>query len=175
MAATIKQWVAAIRNHQGRLALAITGQLLYNAFNAVVDFMLCPALVLWLGLINGGLAYLAIALVIDLTTMIAYDRIKKDFLGLELVKELRGFIGRKLLRSQQKIAELPMAAKMAIVLLISWRLNPFQVVVFMRHANEYRSGMTREEHWIFWVSYVWGNLLWILLMGGIVEIGKSFA
>lgn len=157
-----------------RLVIALAGQTAYRVFNYFVDFVFCPALILWLGIIWGSATYMAFTLVLDLASIIFYNRVKVDVLGLELGKELRGWMGERLLRSRGKISDLPLGAKLFLVFALTLMMSPFQVVVFMRQANEYREKMSSEEYLIFWASYVGGNLYWVLLVSGTVELGKFF-
>lgn len=172
MAATLKKWTAVIRARKEQMVLAVVGQSLYRIFNYFVDFVFCPALILWLGIIWGGGVYMVSTLILDLVSVVLYDRVGKDLLGLELGKELRGWIGEKILRSQRKISELSLWGKVFVVLGLSLILNPFQVVVFMRQTHEYRQKMNSADYFIFWTSYLGGNLYWVLLVGGVVGLWK---
>lgn len=168
----ISRYAHLLRTHKDRLALAAIGQTLYQAFNMSFDYLLAPGLILWLGIVWGGLAYMLIGLPVDFLSIRLYDKTKRDILGFELVKEVGGFLGKTLVRQQQALTDMSLLAKVGLAVLLSIKLNPFQVVILLRQANEYRDSLNATDQTLFWTSYVSGNLYWVLLMGGAIEVGR---
>lgn len=172
MGAWLKKFSEVVRKRGSQIAVAVLGQTFYRIFNYFVDFVFCPALILWLGMFYGSAIYVLSTLAIDLGSMVLYDNLKRDILGLELGKELRGWFGERVLRSRAKISDLSLPARLLVTLGLTAMMGPFQIVVFMRQANEYREKMSAEEHIIFWLSFVVGNLYWVLVVGGVIQLGK---
>ena len=81
-----------------RLGLWVTGIGSYYIFTWIYDYLIISALLVYFGVLKGGIIAMVVSMLIDFFTLKFYDWLKKDWLALETIKELndkKGFIGKK--------------------------------------------------------------------------------
>lgn len=138
----------------GELALGIsTNSLITLGF----DYMLCPALIYWLGLIYGGIIVALLSFVTCLLMLWFYDWSKRDWLGIEAIKTLREHRGdsrfRRMIGTLLRMGDIP-----AVVLLSVWQ-DAFITMVYFRRGQY--NGMTGRDWSVFIASWAVGNSVWL--------------
>ena len=71
-----------------RLGLWVTGIGSYYIFTWVYDYLIISALLLYFGVLKGGIIAMIVSMFLDFFTLKFYDWLKKDWLALEAIKEL---------------------------------------------------------------------------------------
>lgn len=151
----VVSWFA---KHKERIAILGIGIMADRAIAYSFDFGLYPFVIWRAGPLWGGVVMALLSLLICLLTIWFYDWSKKDWLGIEAIKELRAYegtspFGRFLawtLRSSDQVA----------CVALSVTSDPFITTVYLRRGKF--NGMTRRDWTIFLASWFIGNAYWIL-------------
>lgn len=135
------------------------------------DYFLYPYIIYKYNLLKGGVIMMILSFLICILTIWFYDWAKKDWIGIETMKEIREVGGKSLLaRIVQKIMH---KGKWAMLIVLSIKFDPFITTVYMRHGAHQYNGMNTRDWKIFLSSTVIANLYWSLLMfGGITLLEK---
>jgi len=126
------------------------------------DYFLYPFVIWKLGpFVGGGIMALA-SLLICLLTIWFYDWSKRDWLGIEAIKNLRDVTGltgmRKWLARAMQWGTIPAFFALSIY------TDPFITTATLR--NGAFNGMTRRDWTIFLCSWIIGNGEWIAILSG---------
>jgi hypothetical protein len=158
----------------GRLTRRIGELALGHTVNTVVfgysfDYVLYPFAIWKLGLLKGGVLMALLSLGFCLLTLWFYDRSKRDWLGIEAIKQLRDGEAktrwRRLLAWALNKGDVP-----ACVTLSIWS-DPFITTACLRRGAF--NGMTRRDWRIFFASFIIANGWWALACyGGIEAVSK---
>lgn len=123
------------------------------------DYVLYPFVIFWLGLLRGFLAMSAVSFIVCWATVCFYDWSQRDWLGIEVIKEMKHYDGPK--RSARVLAwVLRMSDPLACVLL-SIKFDPFIVTIYLRRGRF--GGMTPSDWRNFLLSWLIGNAYWSVL------------
>ena len=135
-----------------------TGRALREAFNYAVDYLLYPAMLLWLGFWKGLLVMLAVTACENLAMLVWYRRVGTDWLGYEYVQ-------KAMLWATTKAGE----RRGALWLLRRSDVAMFVVLATIRDAFEttayfaYQRSLSRRRGTaIFMGSWLLGNVYWAL-------------
>lgn len=162
MATWLTDFGAKLSPYKGRLqtiAIGHTG----NAFIAIgFDYIIYGLTIATLGPVRGGLLMIAVSFLLDLALIRLYDRSKTDWLGIETLKDIRenpvatrmGRMLQWLLRKGDAVA----------LVVLSLKLNPFNVMLYLRRGAYLYNGMARRDWLVLIASTLIGNLYWILVM-----------
>lgn len=170
MKAIFQKIAAFMAAHKKRFAVLAIGILGNKAMVWAVNYGIDPYLIVTFGLVKGGIASTIFSFLICLATIKFYDWSKQDWLGIELVKEMKEYEGKKYLGRAIKW----LLKKGDIIALIGLSIltDPFITTVYLRKgANQY-NGMGQREWIIFLLSTVIGNLCWVLTIFGGIKIFK---
>lgn len=141
------------------LAIGLLGNsLIANGF----DYVLYPWVIWRLGPLDGAAVMTMASFLICYATLLFYDWAKKDWLGIETVKELREYAG-----SSRLVRALRWAAakgEAALLFVLSIWTDPFVTVAYMRHGAHQYNGMSGRDWRIFMFSLAIGNLYWSVLL-----------
>ena len=174
MGTMFSKWTTAIRAHGRRFIIIVAGQGIFQTVTWGIDFIFLPAFILWFGILWGSIIYMAVSLIVDWISIVAYNRIKDDVLGLELIKKWVGFLVQRFLKTPRKISEIPFWMKIFFGQILSVWFSSFEIVVVMRPAHYYSQKMSREDKIIFWTSFIGGSLYWIVLWGATIEFLRPY-
>lgn len=94
----------------------------------------------------------------QLLTLWFYDWSKKDWLGIEAIKELKVYDGTS--RFGRFLAWTLRSSEPVACVAPSVTSDPFITTVYLRRGKF--NGMTRRDWTIFWASWFIGNAYWIL-------------
>lgn len=98
-----------------------------------------------------------------------YDWAKKDWLGLEMIEELRekeaeaGWFVRHVLRIA-KFGDVPMFLALSIL------ADPFVTTVYFRRGAHLYNGLSKRDWKIFWASVIFSNAYWTLRLTVIIVL-----
>jgi hypothetical protein len=151
----------SVKSRIAELALGHTvNQLIVYGF----DYGLYPLAILWLGLGRGFAVMAFLSLLICWVTMRFYDWSKRDWLGIEAIKELKHYKGPS--RSGRWIGWVLRKSDPVACVLLSIKFDPFIVTVYLRRGRF--GGMNRTDWRNFLMSWLIGNVYWsIICFGGV--------
>lgn len=158
--------VTKVADSVKRCAEFATGFLTWKAFDYAFDYALYPFVIWKLGPWAGGAIMALASLVFCLLLLRLYDRLCRDWLGLEFVKGLRHYAGPS--RGRRVLAWLVARGDGAAFLVLSVKYDPFITTAYLR--REAYSGMTRRDRVIFLGSWLVSNGLWIAVCYGGVSL-----
>lgn len=76
----------------GELSIGLTAKYLSDR---VFDYLLYPFVIFELGILKGGLVMTFLAFILNIMTMLFYDWSKRDWLGIETIKDLKTYSANK--------------------------------------------------------------------------------
>lgn len=91
-------------------------------------------------------------------TLVFYDWSKKDWLGIEAIKDLRHGEGQG--RLTRLIGRLLRRSDWLALVALSIKFDPFIVVAYLRPGSYRFNGLSRREWGMFWLSVLISNLYW---------------
>ncbi len=173
----LKVLARKIKENRDKVSTIIFGKTAYGILGFPFDYILYPFVVTLFGLIFGGCLMMAGSGIICYLFLCLYDRMKVDWLGIELVKEnidsIPQFLGNiKALTVFGKIIWLFFSnwvmikrwflkkGGMVTFLYVAAQHDPLYVVVYFR-KNSF-SGMTGRDKGIFFAGIVVSNTYWTL-------------
>lgn len=133
------------------------------------DLVLYPAAIAWLGPVKGGLIMTALSFMTSYLIIVWYNQTDRDWFGVEWLRlqentEGKTFSGRAL-RFFLRMGKWP--AYVAITI-----YDPAYGFIYLRGRKSNGLNLTRTDWKWFVVSELIGNLAWILLVTGVIEIIK---
>lgn len=143
------------------MAIGHTG----NAFIAIgFDYGVYGVTIAMLGPVKGGLLMIAVSFLLDLVLIRLYDGSKTDWLGIEALKAIRE--NPAVTRLERLLQCLLRKGDAVALVALSFKLNPFNVMLYLRHGAYQYNGMSRRDWLILIASTLIGNFYWILVMWG---------
>ena len=147
-----------ILSYRGRATELAVGHTANQLMSMAFDWALYPFVIYKCGLVWGGLVMMVLSLIVCLATIWFYDWSKRDWLGIEAIKELKGYEGTAgvgritawFLRKSEPVA----------FLFLSVMSDPFITTAYFR--REKFNGMILRDWKIFSGSFIIGNGYWIL-------------
>lgn len=125
------------------------------------NFVLYPFVIWKLGVLGGGIVMIFLSFLICYAIIIFYDWAKKDWLGIETIKEVKEYNGKSLIG---KFTSWIMKKSDPILLLfLSIQFDPFITTAYMRRGAHQYSGMSKRDWKIFMSSLVIGNAYWTIV------------
>lgn len=147
----------------------IAGVAMKRAITWPFDYVLYPAVLLWLGNVIGGLVMIVLATLYNVLLIKAYDWSKTDWLLIEKIKQsqndedAKGWMMWLLKRVKEQ--------KVLTFLILSLD-DPVTVTLYFRKGSYQYNGMSSFDWKIFLLSSVVSNVYWIIGWAAIIEIGK---
>jgi hypothetical protein len=147
-----------ILSYRGRVAELAVGHTANQLMSMFFDWVLYPFVIYKYGLIWGGLVMMALSLIACLGTIWFYDWSKRDWLGIEAIKDLKDYDGKAglgritgwFLRKSEPV----------IFLFLSVMSDPFITTAYLRRGKF--NGMIMRDWTIFFGSFFICNGYWIL-------------
>jgi hypothetical protein len=145
-----------------------------HTVNAVVllygfDYILYPYVIWKLGLVRGGALMALLSLLSCLLTLWFYDWSKRDWLGIEAVKQL--FRGEVKTRWRRLLAWALAKGDLPACVILSVYADPFITTACLRRGAF--NGMTARDWRIFFGSWLIGNGWWALACFGGIQALKE--
>lgn len=126
------------------------------------DYFIYGFTIAALGPVRGGALMIIASFLLDLALIRAYDWSKTDWLGIEMLKNIReNPVETRVERVLQWF--LRKGDGVALVAL-SFKLSPFNVMLYLRHGAYLYNGMVRRDWLNLIAATLIGNLYWILVM-----------
>jgi len=130
----------------------------YTAVNTIFDYFIYSYVISNSGLVAGFCIMTGLSLVLDRTLIYIYDQTTRDWLGVEEIKELRGYKGDDLLG--RFIASILRKGNIAVMVILTLKSNPFITTIYMREEGGEHKGMTARDWKVFIFSLIVGNMAW---------------
>ncbi len=151
-----------------KFAERVAGYATLTAVSIAIDDFLWPAVILWQGAIAGGITMFWVALLANLIMLWAYDKLKRDILCFEALRELTEqeptSFGKRLL------VKFIRAGKVPAFIAISF-YDPFLSVLYMRKgAGRYQ--MENRDWGYFALAMIIACTSWTFFWQIIIVIGK---
>jgi len=143
---------------RARLGLLGVGLFGNQAIVLAFDYALYPFVMWRLGLLWGCVVMTVLSAMICYLTLLFYDWAKKDWLGIEAIKELRD--DNKQGRIALYIGALLRRSNWFALIFLSAKFDPFIVTAYMRPGSYQFNGLAAREWRIFWASVLISNLYW---------------
>lgn len=144
--------------------------LAWKVYDYLFDYALYPFVIWKLGPWRGGSLMAFLSLFTCLLLLWAYDRLHRDWIGLEYVKRLRHYKGRSLWK--RVLAWLISRGDWVAFLVLSIKFGPFVTTVYLQTGAYTR--MTGRDWWVFMGSWLVGNSLWTFACYGGVSAVRLF-
>jgi hypothetical protein len=141
-----------------RLLELAVGVTLAGSIVFVFDNVLYPLAVWKYGLMQGGLLMATGSAVLCFGAILVYDRAGRDLVGLEALKELKAYEGKRFLG--RVFAWILRRGDLAALLFLSFFSNPFVATVYLRRESHVFNGMGGREWAVFVTSFVLSNASW---------------
>ncbi len=148
-----------------RVGQWLVGVLTFKAFDWAFDYALYPFVVFKLGLAVGGVVMAALSLLDCLLLLRLYDWLKRDWLGLEWLKALRGYAGPS--RWRRALGWALNRGNAVAFVALSLRFDPFITTAYLRRGSY--NGLAPRDWQIFLGSVVLSNAAWALVCFGGIE------
>jgi hypothetical protein len=149
----------------GRRSVELSaGFVAWKTYDYLFDYGLYPYVIWKLGPWRGGALMASLSLFLCLLLLQIYDRLRRDWIGIEFVKGLRHYEGPS--RWQQILAWLISRGDWVAFTVLAIKFGAFITTAYLRRGAY--NGMTGRDWRVFIASWLIGNLLWIfILYGGI--------
>jgi hypothetical protein len=139
----------------GELSIGLAAKYLSDR---AFDYLLYPFVIFNLGILKGGIVMIFLALIANIITMTFYDWSKRDWLGIEAIKELKTYSGnRKMRRFTSWI--LKRSSPVIFLFLTLW-FDAFTTTAYLRCGKF--NGMSKLDWTIFMGSLIISNAYWTL-------------
>lgn len=126
------------------------------------DYALYPWVIWKFGLLHGAIVMTVVSFLVCYAMIIFYDWTKKDWLGIETIKEFKEYAGNS--RAMRALGwAMKKGDAMVLVFLSIW-YDPFITVAYMRQGAHQYNGMTRRDWGIFLLALAIGNGSWSLTL-----------
>jgi hypothetical protein len=164
------QWLKGKRQAIG---IVVIGHAANQALSLPFDYVLYPAVLLWLGPLHGGIVMAALSAAVCYLLLRFYLWSGRDWLGIEVVRALReGPPPRgRLLRFTRSILR---AGRLPALVLLSVKFDPFITVLYLRAGVAPGGRLDKTDWTVFWTSVLISNVYWIgawsILLEGIKAV-----
>lgn len=151
----------------GTFGAGIVGTMLVND---TFDYVMYPLVIGLLGPVKGGIVMTFLAIAINYILVLVYNKTKRDWFGFEWLR-LQKDTGAKTVAGRVIRFALKKGHWPAFIFL-SWE-DPFKAFVFIRGRKPAGSRFDKTDWaWFFGANLI-GNLIWILMVSGLIEAGKK--
>lgn len=145
-------------DYGGRLSELTIGLTAFGLLGFVFSYVLYPFVIFKTGAIRGGAIMTFLSFSVCLILLKFYDSSKRDWLGIEAVKRLKDYEGRKILG--RLWSWFLKKGEPAIFLFLSIKVDPFVTTAYLRRGNY--TGMSKRDWKIFMGSLIISNAYWTL-------------
>jgi hypothetical protein len=143
---------------KNRIAELSIGLSVSNVLEYVFDYFLYPFVIFSFGILKGGIAMTLLSFIACYLTIKFYDWSKRDWLGIEAIKEIKNYSGNNYFR--RITAWLMKKSEPIVFSFLSIKFNPFITTAYFRDGKFTR--MTKRDWSIFIASLLIGNAYWTL-------------
>lgn len=144
-----------------RIALWATGILANKAIVYLFDYLLYPFVIWKCGIFKGGVIMAFVSFLVCWATLLFYDWSKKDWIGIETIKELKEYEGGKIMG--RLFSWFIKKSDPVAILVLSIYFDPFVTTAYMRRGAHKYNGLEKRDWAIFIFSVLFGNFYWTLV------------
>lgn len=146
----------SIKRKFAELSLGLT---VSNLITYSFEYFLYPFSIYKLGILKGGLVMTFLSFIICILAMKFYDWSKRDWIGIEAIKEIKTYKGtKKIWRVTSWVLK---KSEPIVFLFLSVKFDPFVTTAYMRHGSHQYNGMNKRDWTIFMSSLIVSNGVWI--------------
>jgi len=183
---TLNKTISKVIYHKKKIGVLAVGHAFKESTDHLFDYWLYIAVIAFFGTLTGGIIMALLSLLACYLLIIFYDWTKKDWLGIELIKESDfgpDFLKQKSRRSylahffwwpfRQIFRLVKWAQKrggLAAFAVLSVYTDPFVTTVFLRHKKF--GGLKKRDWFVFLNSVIVGNFYWTLRTAVIILVAK---
>jgi hypothetical protein len=151
-----------------KLGIMVVGHTFKQIEEFLFDYTLYPLVIAWLGPIRGGVVMTVLSMAVCYVYLIFYDWSKQDWLGVEVLKEMRDRDGYEgvLARFFQKAIR---KSHWVAFIILSIQADPFVTTIYMRNGAHGYNGLSARDWRVFFGSVAVSNLWWIGIVALAVE------
>ena len=120
------------------------------------DYILYPFTIYTFGILKGGILMMLISFIVCFLTVKFYDWSKRDWLGIEAIKEIKTYKGRR--KIGRFTSWIMKKSDPIVFLFMSVKFDPFITTAYLRHGTNQFNGMKRRDWKIFIISNAYGTL-----------------
>lgn len=143
---------------KSRIAEIALGLSAANIIEYVADYLLYPFVIYNVGILRGGIIMTLVSFTICITGMRFYDWSKRDWIGIEAIKEIKTYKGTK--KIGHVTSWVLKKSEPVVFLFLSIKFDPFVTTAYMRHGKF--NGMSKRDWTIFMGSLIISNVYWSL-------------
>ena len=165
------------------LKILAVGHIIFHTFDYGFDYVLYPFVIYKLGYSEGFVVMALLSAAVCLFITWVYDWLKKDWLGIEAVKEIVEEFFAELkeeaqmswrLRGKKFLSWIFHKNTAGQFLFLSLHFDPLITTIYMRKGHHSYNGFNKRDWGIFWGSVAVSNLWWSFLAIIVVEAIKNF-
>lgn len=149
------------RTWKGQFTLISIGHAVNKILVYPFDYLLYPYIIWKCGLIKGAVAMTILSLFYCWVTILFYNWAKTDFLGLEMLKQVREYRGSHVFG---KLFGWVLSKGDAAVFVFLSTRDPFMATIYMRKGDDAYSKMKQRDWLLLISSVVIGNAYWAIAM-----------
>ena len=164
----LKKMAAKIVANKERIGILFFGYTGNFLIVVVFEYVLYPWVIYNLGKEIGVPVMWFLSFLICWFTLIFYDWAKKDWLGIEAIKEVKEYEGKNIFG--RIFAYAMNKGEIPALIALSVKFDPFIAVVYLRKGANNYNGLTKREWKIFLISWVVGNVYWSIAVLTGIEI-----
>lgn len=146
----------SLRAYGGRALELVVGIATNHIIDIAFNFFLYPFVIYKLGILKGGAVMTALSFLACIASIKFYDWSKRDWLGIEAIKSLKGYEGSSWFGRLS--AWLLRQSDAVIFVYLSINRDPFITTAYLRHGKF--NGMNRRDWTVFMTSLILGNAYW---------------
>ena len=151
-----KDGVARKRLVELAIGLSVNQAMVY-----VFDYLCYPFAIYRLGMFAGGVLMALFSLLVCLGSLWVYDLSKRDWLGIEAIRQIKQYEGGN--RFTSFLARLMRRGDPVALLVLSIKFDPFITMLYMRKQNRTFATMAWSDWQMFMTSWVISNAYWIAI------------
>ena len=153
--------IKTLLKEKKRLGILGIGYLTNETIDFIFNFIIYPFVIWKLGILGGGAVMTILSFLICYIIMIFYDWSKKDWLGIETIKQVKEYQGKSLIG--RFTSWMLKKGDLAVFLFLSIQFDPFITTAYLRHGAHNYSGMKKRDWKNFIASLLVGNIYWTLV------------
>lgn len=124
------------------------------------DYVLYPYVIYKTGILIGGIVMTFLSFLACLAIMKLYDVTKKDWFGIETIKEVKNYDGKH--KAGRIASWILRRGDPASLVFLSIQFDPFITTAYLRHGAFQFNGMKKRDWRIFTGSLIIGNVYWTI-------------
>lgn len=158
--AEIDKPASAKLSRRTRIAQLLIGLAVKDLTDRAFDYLLYPFVIYKLGILKGGLVMTCLACAVNLLVLWFYDWSKRDWLGIETIKEMKSYRGES--KFGRLTAWVLQRSDPVVLIFLSIKEDAFITLIYLRHGSHQYNGMSKRDWGIFLSSLVIASIYWTL-------------